>query len=74
MWAVNYRAVHLLRYFRRLFGFRRGDLPTAESIGDRTISLPLYSKLTDEQVERVITAVTNTVSGYERRGAVALAR
>ncbi|UCG15677.1 MAG: DegT/DnrJ/EryC1/StrS family aminotransferase [Phycisphaerales bacterium] len=72
--AVNYRAVHLLQYFRRLFGFRRGDLPAAESIGDRTISLPLYSKLTDEQVEQVIQATTDTVFGYERRSAVALAR
>ena len=72
--AVNYRAVHLLHYFRRRFGFRRGDLPAAESIGDRTISLPLYHTLTDEQVERVIQAATVTALDDERRRAVMPAR
>lgn len=60
--AVNYRAVHLLRYFAQRFGYKRGALPVAESIGDRTISIPLYPKLTDEQVERVIEAVNGAVA------------
>ena len=38
--AVNYRAVHLLQYYARQFGYQRGDRPMAEAIGDRTISLP----------------------------------
>ncbi len=59
--AVDYRAVHLLEYYAREFGCRRGDLPVAESIGDRTLSLPFYPQLTDEQIERVIGAVAATV-------------
>jgi UDP-4-amino-4-deoxy-L-arabinose-oxoglutarate aminotransferase len=55
--AVNYRAVHLLSYYRRSFGYKPGDFPVAERIGDRTLSLPLYPGLTDEEVERVIHAV-----------------
>jgi dTDP-4-amino-4,6-dideoxygalactose transaminase len=56
--AVNYRAVHLLQYYRDKFNFKPGDFPVAERIGDSTISLPLYPKLTDKEADRVIKAVT----------------
>jgi UDP-4-amino-4-deoxy-L-arabinose-oxoglutarate aminotransferase len=55
--AVNYRAIHLLQYYREKFGFKRGDYPQAEHIGDSTITLPLYSKLTDKEIKYVIEAV-----------------
>ncbi len=61
--AVNYRAVHLLEYYRRALGYTRGTLPVAESIGDRTVTLPLYPRLTDDQVDRVVAAVAETVGG-----------
>jgi dTDP-4-amino-4,6-dideoxygalactose transaminase len=32
----------------------------AEEIGDRTITIPLYSKLTDEEVDFVIDGVVRT--------------
>jgi UDP-4-amino-4-deoxy-L-arabinose-oxoglutarate aminotransferase len=55
--AVNYRAVHLLSYYRREFGFQPGAFPNAESIGDRTITLPLYPGMSDADVDAVIGAV-----------------
>jgi dTDP-4-amino-4,6-dideoxygalactose transaminase len=55
--AVNYRAVHLLSYYRSTFGFRPGDFPSAEAIGDRTLTLPLYPAMSDEDVDTVIGAV-----------------
>jgi dTDP-4-amino-4,6-dideoxygalactose transaminase len=48
--AVNYRAVHTLKYFKEKFGFRPEDFPVANEIGNRTISLPLYPKLSEEEV------------------------
>jgi dTDP-4-amino-4,6-dideoxygalactose transaminase len=63
--AVNYRAVHLLQYYARQFGYRRGDFPAAESIGDRTISLPFYPQLTNDEIERVVNAVANSVTALE---------
>lgn len=59
--AVNYRAVHLLKYYRETFGYKSGDFPVAEEIGNRTITLPLYPKLTDEQVDYVIGVVKEAV-------------
>lgn len=55
--AVNYRAIHLLKYYREKFGFKEGDSPVAEKIGASTISLPLYPKLKDEEVDYVIKVV-----------------
>ena len=56
--AVNYRAVHLLEYYRETFGFGPNMFPAAENIGHRTISIPLYPKLTDDEISYVISEVT----------------
>lgn len=56
--AVNYRAIHLLTYLRDTLGLRRGALPVAEEMGDRTISLPMYPTLAADEQERVVAAVS----------------
>jgi len=55
--AVNYRAIHLLKYYRQHFGFKEGDFPVAERIGNTTITLPLYPKLHSSELEYVIKSV-----------------
>lgn len=55
--AINYRAIHLLRKFKDLFQKKRGSFPVAERIGDSTISLPLYPKLKDNEIDYVIASV-----------------
>ena len=55
--AVNYRPIHLLKYYREQFGFKQGDFPVAEKIGAETISLPLYPLLRDEEIDYVIDSV-----------------
>ena len=52
--AVNYRAVHLLKFYRKTFDYKEGRFPNAEWIGNSTISIPLYPKLTDEEINYVI--------------------
>jgi dTDP-4-amino-4,6-dideoxygalactose transaminase len=51
---VNYRAIHLLTYFRQAFGFREGDFPVAERIGDCSLSLPFYPNMPREHVDFVV--------------------
>ncbi|SPQ00017.1 conserved hypothetical protein [Candidatus Sulfobium mesophilum] len=55
--AVNYRPIHLLKYYRETFGFREGAYPVAEDIGSRTISLPFHTFLTSDQIEYVAQAL-----------------
>ncbi|MFD2080550.1 DegT/DnrJ/EryC1/StrS family aminotransferase [Actinopolymorpha cephalotaxi] len=50
--AVNYRAIHTLRWLRENVKVEH-DLSNAESIGARTLSLPLYDGLRDDEVSRV---------------------
>jgi len=59
--GVHYIALHLHPYYQERFGYKRGDFPNAEWISDRTVSLPLSAKLTDEDVEDVIEAVKDII-------------
>jgi len=59
--AVNFRPVHLMKYYRNNFGFQSGMFPIAEKIGNSTIALPLYPKLTNPQVKYVIEQVKEAV-------------
>ena len=61
--GVHYTALHLHPYYRETFGHKPGDFPNAEYIGERTLSLPLSTKLSDDDVAAVIEAVTHVVSG-----------
>ncbi|MBI5522010.1 MAG: DegT/DnrJ/EryC1/StrS aminotransferase family protein [Desulfarculus sp.] len=56
--SVNYRAIHLLSYYRQRFGYKPGDFPVAERIGDSTLTLPLFPGITEAEVDRVIEAVS----------------
>ncbi len=51
--AVNYRALHTLTYFREKFGYKPEDFPIANEMGNRTITLPLYPKLSEGEVRIV---------------------
>ena len=59
--AVNYRAIHLLSYYKNIFGFSKGILPKAEMIGDSTITLPMYPKMTDDEINYVISVVKKVI-------------
>ena len=58
---VHYIPVHLLEYYKKRYGYKRGDFPVAEYYYDRSISIPLYPSLADEEVEKVVEDITNFV-------------
>lgn len=62
--GVHYRALHLHPFYSERFGLRRGMFPNAEFISDRTVSLPLSAKLSDKDVDDVISAVNRILSYY----------
>jgi dTDP-4-amino-4,6-dideoxygalactose transaminase len=67
--GIHYRALHLHRYYQEAFGYHRGDYPEAEWISDRTLSLPLSPKLTDEDIEDVILATRRTIEYFAKPSA-----
>jgi aminotransferase EvaB len=48
--------IHLMRAFARL-GYKKGDFPVAEEAARTVFSLPIYPGLTDEEQDRIITAI-----------------
>jgi dTDP-4-amino-4,6-dideoxygalactose transaminase len=59
--GVHYRALHIQPYYAKTYGLKRGDFPEAEYISDRTLSIPLSAKLTDDDVNSVIAAVRHVL-------------
>jgi dTDP-4-amino-4,6-dideoxygalactose transaminase len=60
--VVNYRAVHLMQYFREHFNHKPGDFPEAECIGDETISLPFYPGMALDDVDVVAEALERALT------------
>lgn len=60
--AVNFRAFHLLKYYQEELSYQRGMYPVAERIGDSTITLPFYPKLTDAEIDYVIAQVKEALA------------
>lgn len=52
--GIHYRPVHLTKFYREKFGYKAGDFPVAERIGDSTVSLPLFPDIKDEEIEHVL--------------------
>jgi perosamine synthetase len=45
--------IHLQPFYRERFGFRRGDFPVTEQLGDCSLALPFSSVMVEAQVEYV---------------------
>jgi dTDP-4-amino-4,6-dideoxygalactose transaminase len=62
--GVHFVPIHLHRYCRRQWKWRKGDYPNAEFIGERALSLPLAADLTDETVGDVCRALRRILRYY----------
>lgn len=59
--SVHFIPLHIHPYYREEYGYKPYDYPVAYSEYLREVSLPIYSKMTDEDVNSVIQAVCNVV-------------
>ena len=55
--SVHFIPLHLHPYWRDKYGYEPEDYPVALNVFNRAVSLPIYPKMTDDDVERVIQAV-----------------
>jgi dTDP-4-amino-4,6-dideoxygalactose transaminase len=63
---VHFIPLHQHPYYREKYGFRPGDLPVASTASRRILTLPLYPKMTDDDVQDVIDAVRSVLKENER--------
>jgi dTDP-4-amino-4,6-dideoxygalactose transaminase len=52
-------------YYERL-GYRRGLCPRAEAAYERLVTLPLFPRMTDSDIEDVVTALTKVLHYFAR--------
>jgi len=49
-----FQSIHLQPLYKKLFNYKRGSFPIAESISDRTIALPFYNSLTETKIKYIV--------------------
>lgn len=62
--SVHFIPLHIHPYYRQKYGFEPGDFPVAFDEYKREVSLPIYSRMSDSDVSRVIEAVLTIVDRY----------
>lgn len=64
--SVHFMPLHLHPVYRKAYGYRPGQFPAAETAFTAAISLPIYPRLSDEDVNYVIDAVRETLREVRR--------
>lgn len=59
--SVHYKPIHRLKYYKERYDLDPLDFPVADRVWKTTISLPIYSLLTDEDVEFVCMSLRNAL-------------
>ena len=54
---IFFDPVHLTKFYRQSFGFKKGDLPLTEEISKRVLTLPIYPTLKKKEMDYVITKI-----------------
>jgi dTDP-4-amino-4,6-dideoxygalactose transaminase len=64
--GLHYLAVHEHHYFQSILPYRRGDFPVAESVSERTLTLPLSPSMSDDDLWDVVEAVRSVLTRYRK--------
>ncbi|MBT3387339.1 MAG: UDP-4-amino-4,6-dideoxy-N-acetyl-beta-L-altrosamine transaminase, partial [Desulfobacula sp.] len=60
---VHYIPVHTQPFYQKNCGTSWGDFPVAEDYYNKCLSIPLYPKMTQKDVQKVINDVIATLGG-----------
>ncbi|UCB58123.1 MAG: UDP-4-amino-4,6-dideoxy-N-acetyl-beta-L-altrosamine transaminase [Thermoplasmatales archaeon] len=63
---VHYIPVHLQPYYKQMFGYKKGDYPNAEEYYSNALTLPLFPKMKDSDVDDVINALDKVINFYRK--------
>jgi dTDP-4-amino-4,6-dideoxygalactose transaminase len=65
--SVHFIPLHLHPYYRRAWAYHPQDLPVAAAEYERAVSLPIWPGMTEDDVERVVTALAALLIPARRR-------
>ena len=58
---VHYIPIHYQPYYQNYYGYKKGDFPNAERYYEQALSIPLYPKMTDTEIDYVIKNIIDIV-------------
>lgn len=61
--SVHYIPLHRHPYWRERYGLRDEDFPHSQHAYERTLSLPLYTRMADSDVQRVAASLRRALAG-----------
>jgi dTDP-4-amino-4,6-dideoxygalactose transaminase len=64
--SVHFIPLHIHPYYRDTYGYKPEDFPVANETFKRIITLPMYPKMTDEDVKLVVDAVIDVVIKFKK--------
>jgi len=54
--------IHLQPFYRKMFGYKEGDFPVTENVAKRTIALPFFNNLKEEEIDYVCEKLRSAAS------------
>jgi dTDP-4-amino-4,6-dideoxygalactose transaminase len=64
--AVHFIALHLQPYYAKTFNLKPEDFPVATDYSNRILTLPLYPKMTQNELDRVINTVVEIINKHKK--------
>jgi dTDP-4-amino-4,6-dideoxygalactose transaminase len=64
--SVHFIPIHLHPHFRATLAYREGEFPVAEDAYRRAVSLPMFPRMSDRDVDDVVAAVRKVIAHVRR--------
>jgi len=55
--SVHYKPIHMHTYYIKKYGFSKKDFPNSYELSNTVITLPLYPKLTNDEIDYIISSI-----------------
>ena len=57
--GIYFPSIHLQPFYRKIFGYKKGDFPITESVSERSIALPFYNNLREKEINYIVDNLTD---------------
>jgi len=57
--GIYFPSIHLQPFYRKIFGYKKGDFPITESVSERSIALPFYNNLREKEINYIVDILTD---------------
>ena len=64
--GIHFRSLTLHPFYRERYHLKLGEVPVAESVSERLLSLPLYPRMTPSDLDDVVVALRKVITARRR--------